>query len=249
MDETRRENIKIVVGVVIGFPLFIAVLLTSFFGLYVTVYSISGTLISKGILPWLMIAILLAWMFGPITVYASPWESEDFPDQPVTIVALLIFSGILTTTLVAITIPGAFWMLHPSAPPMVPLAGAVPVPVSPVFMGVSVGIGILCAVLLYGLGRLVRSREKNAYKSYEYPSRNKSYRPKLDIHPSPKSSTSTFVLPDWFQPAAAWGVAVTVGTFCGLLVSIYTTNRAVQLVLATVSAVATGIVAYKTLKK
>jgi hypothetical protein len=105
---------------------------------------------------------------------------------------------------------------------------------SPILLVASLIFGFVCTALIHYLGRWAGSRSKNN-SSRPSPSRS-------------KSSTVTLVRPIRVAPAV-WASVAGVGTFCGILASVFTSNIALQLILAVTAAAAAGIVAYVSLRR
>jgi hypothetical protein len=233
VDGERREGIKTIAIVVIAPFCAFAIFFASLMGLYDVVYSINANLIKKGILGWLAGATLLL-AFGPVMVFAGAADEER--NRRLLPYALVVIGGILSTVMLALATTGVFWAVsgYPSAPPMGPLVGAVPIPVSSAFLGLSVGLGLVCTLLLYGLGRWGRSTNEKPYRSSR--------------HLSPDSDKAAHIRRTWVLPPSAWGAVVAVGTFCGFLVGLYTKYIILQLLFAVVAAVITGLFAIRQLK-
>jgi hypothetical protein len=215
-----RIGIKVLAVLLIGLPVWFA----SVIGAWAFGYSISETGdLSDSAMDRIALANFLGLLLGAPLVYISG-RKEDFG------LALLTIGGIITTPIFAFTVMAvlALWQLPlPSEPPLTN-----GIELSRDSMVISFALGLLSSLLLYGLGR--RARSKNGYQS--------------SSHLSTESNMSD-VNSNWILPAAGWGIAVAFGTFCGILVGLYTSSKLIQLFLAVMAALAAGAFAIRQLKR
>jgi hypothetical protein len=207
---------------VAGWLLSFAVVFLSALGYRELIYTIHGSIVSYYELLWFLILIVPGLICGPVMTYMNGADGWDWGDWRY---GEVLASWAFSIPTIAIAILGA-----------VLIANGDLFPASPFLLAASVILGILCTALLFGLGQWRESRmpDHSILRSVN------SIGP---LNSSPEFNTPVEVRPPRFTPAV-WASVAAVGTFCGVLASIFTNNFALQLILAFAAAAAAGIFAY-----